>query len=74
MINYLAQFMVEHNLEYGENFIYHGVDADYRCHFTPEYGRIRLFAATKFICQEVSILEEIMNGKGWVEVKEEQIC
>ncbi len=74
MINYFLQFMLEHDLNYDQEFLYHTSEGVFRCHFVREYGLTRLFAYTEFLCQGQDITEEIMNGKGWIEVKEEHVC
>ena len=62
--------MVEHDLMLNQKFLYSTPDGEYWCYFVLEYGRLRLVSYTKTIGEGQWIVEDLMNGRGHIERKE----
>lgn len=63
--------MIEHDIVLDQIFLYSTPDGEYWCHFVVEYGKLRLVSYTKTIGEGQWIVEDLMNGRGQVVIKEE---
>ena len=58
--------MLEHELDFNHEFVYCTPDGEYTCKFVREFGNIRLMAQVPTIGQQQWLVEDLMNGRGYI--------
>lgn len=58
--------MLENDIDFYQDFIYSTPDGEYTCKFVREFGNIRLLAHVPTIGQQQWLVEDLMNGRGYI--------